>query len=664
MSEPRRIGKYTLDQPLPKGSWGSAFRGSEGGKSYALKIAQRGTLDPETIDKMRQDAAALGRVRHPALANFVELLIADKVVCAVYELAEGSQLSAMLDSPNPPDLKAAWEISRQVLEALEAAHAKGVFHLDVKPANVLVDKQGRVKLTDLGLAALAPADAGTPSYMAPEQLAHQVAEARTDIYQVGALVYHLVTGQPPFTGARDEVMHRVVQERPADPSTFTPRIAWQLDWVIQRALSKDPMDRFGAAREFLDGLRLGLQDSIGAPLAAPPKPSAEKLSLELAPIHAPAAAPSAAPEKPAAKPASPAAEKKHAPAAPAAKGAAHPPGEKDSAPAPAAAKPSAPAPAAAKPSAPTAKPAPNAAALAQKAKLITTPAPAPAPAAAAKPRVLFVDDDERVLNALRALFRADYDVVLAGNAEEALALLRADPVPIVVSDQRMPGKTGVEFLREVRKEHPRTIRLLLTGYSDLAAMVGSINEGEVFRFVKKPWDNDEIRATIADAAALAARLNAPPVPRKESPAEGSILVIDPQQGLARGLEKLVAGKAQVKLVATVPEAARLLQSGEFAAILADQKAGAAELVKLFRVVKAKRPETLSILVADEADSDLVASLINEAQIYRFLTRPVNAAELREHVAEALRHYAAHRAGGTRSGAGDPGARPGLVPHSG
>ncbi len=93
---------------------------------------------------------------------------------------------------------------------------------------------------------------------------------------MGALVYHLVSGNAPFAGTREEVMHRVVQERPADPSTFMPKIAWQLDWVIQRALSKDPMDRFGTAREFLDGLRLGLQDSIGAPLPVPPKPGAEK----------------------------------------------------------------------------------------------------------------------------------------------------------------------------------------------------------------------------------------------------------------------------------------------------------------------------------------------------------------------------------------------------
>jgi DNA-binding NtrC family response regulator len=122
-------------------------------------------------------------------------------------------------------------------------------------------------------------------------------------------------------------------------------------------------------------------------------------------------------------------------------------------------------------------------------------------------------------------------------------------------------------------------------------------------------------------------------------AAGSLLVIDPGKSLAEGLERLVAGEATVKLVATVPEAARLLQSGEFAAVVADLRAGRDDLVKLFRVVKSKRPETLSILVAGEADSELVADLINQAQIYRFLTKPLDGRELRAHVSEALRRYA-------------------------
>ncbi|HEX4781718.1 MAG TPA: serine/threonine-protein kinase, partial [Usitatibacter sp.] len=245
MSDARRIGKYTIEQPLGKGPWASVLRASEGGRAFALKIVQREGLDAEALDKMQRVATLLARVRHPAIASFVELVAADKVVCAVYELAEGAPLSGRLEAGAAPDLRLAWDIARQVLEGLEAAHAKGVYHGSIKPANIIVDGQGRAKLTDTGLAPLAPVEAGDPSYMAPEQFSHEGGEARTDLYQVGALVYHLVTGRAPFSGPREETIHRVVQERPADPSTFMPKIAWQLDWVIQRALSKDPMDRFG-----------------------------------------------------------------------------------------------------------------------------------------------------------------------------------------------------------------------------------------------------------------------------------------------------------------------------------------------------------------------------------------------------------------------------------
>jgi serine/threonine-protein kinase len=294
---------------------------------------------------------------------------------------------------------------------------------------------------------------------------------------------------------------------------------------------------------------------------------------------------------------------------------------------------------------PAATPAPAAAKpdLLAKAKLLAS-APAASPAAEAhdsRMKVLFVDDDERVLNALRALFRGDYQVFSAENGAAALALVKLHAIPIVVSDQRMPGMTGVELLRQLRVDSPRTVRLLLTGYSDLAALVGSINDGEVFRFVKKPWDNDDIRALLAEASAVASKLaqRAAPPNAVSPPATGSVLVIDPGQSLAQGLERLVAGEASVKLVSTVPEAAKLLQSNEYAAIVADLRAGKDDLVKLFRVVKAKRPETLSILVAGEPDSELVTDLINQAQIYRFLAKPIDGRELRTHVGEALRRYA-------------------------
>jgi len=286
------------------------------------------------------------------------------------------------------------------------------------------------------------------------------------------------------------------------------------------------------------------------------------------------------------------------------------------------------------------------------------PAPAPAPANVAtvvppdngKPKVLFVDDDERIVNALRALFRQDYQVFTATSGEAALEIVNRGGLQVVVSDQRMPGLTGVELLRKVRESQPNAVRMLLTGYADLQALVGSINEGEIFRYVKKPWDNDELRKDMADAvAAAAANATAKPAEAKGARSAGSLLVIDPKEGLGRGLERLLAGEAHVIQVPSPAEAAKALAANEIAAIVADMGAGMDGLVALFKQVKAKRPGVLTVLLADEPDSELGIELINKAHIFRFLPKPVSAKDLRHQVAEALRRYAAFKAGSAVAG---------------
>jgi len=172
--------------------------------------------------------------------------------------------------------------------------------------------------------------------------------------------------------------------------------------------------------------------------------------------------------------------------------------------------------------------------------------------------------------------------------------------------------------------------------------VGSINQGEIFKFVMKPWDNEELKKAVADAARIAVDLaaTAPPPAQAESPrSAGSLLVIDPKEGLAAGLDRLLAGTATVLQVKTPQEAAKMLQGKEIAAIVADLGAGTDGLVALFKQLKEKRPEILSILLAEEPDSELGIELINKAQIYRFLPKPVSAKELRTQVAAALRRYA-------------------------
>jgi serine/threonine-protein kinase len=292
------------------------------------------------------------------------------------------------------------------------------------------------------------------------------------------------------------------------------------------------------------------------------------------------------------------------------------------------------------------------------------PAPAPAPAPADnRPQVLFVDDDTRILNALAALFRQEYNVQIAEGGAAALEIMARGPIQVIVSDQRMPGLTGVEVLRKVRTSSPNTVRMLLTGYTDLASLVGSINEGEIFRFVMKPWDNDELKKALADAVKLAAGLAAKAPAQVAAPrSAGSLLVIDSTEGVARGLERLLAGAAHVILVATVAEAAKVLKKEEIAAVVADIGTGMDGLVALFRELKAKRPGVLSILLTDEPDAELAIELVNRTQIFRLLPKPVSARDLRTQVAEALRRYSVYKQTAATSPEDSAlGDRPGALP---
>src|SRR5512139_284956 len=118
--------------------------------------------------------------------------------------------------------------------------------------------------------------------------------------------------------------------------------------------------------------------------------------------------------------------------------------------------------------------------------------------------VLFVDDERRVLTSMRAMFRRDYEVLLANSGQEAIDLLRDHTVDVIVSDQRMPGMTGVEVLKAVKRLAPNAMRILLTGYADLKAIEASINEGEVFRYLTKPCPSEELKEAIGLAADIAA----------------------------------------------------------------------------------------------------------------------------------------------------------------
>ncbi len=113
--------------------------------------------------------------------------------------------------------------------------------------------------------------------------------------------------------------------------------------------------------------------------------------------------------------------------------------------------------------------------------------------------ILYVDDEENNLNSFKATFRRDFDVTVAISGAEAIELIKQKDFELIITDQRMPGMTGVEFLSSIIKDHPDPIRILLTGYADIQAVIDAVNKGQIYQYVSKPWDEQQLRVIISNA---------------------------------------------------------------------------------------------------------------------------------------------------------------------
>jgi len=248
---------------------------------------------------------------------------------------------------------------------------------------------------------------------------------------------------------------------------------------------------------------------------------------------------------------------------------------------------------------------------------------------AAKARVLFVDDEPRVLTTMRMLFRAHYEVYFAEGGPQALELLRKQPVDVVVSDQRMPGMSGIELLRAARELNPNAMRILLTGYSDLNAIIGSINEGEIFRFVNKPWSNEDLSTTVARAV-TAARVSAAATARSSDEAVTAapagplpaVLVMDDDERVPPQIQAILGREFRVFGATTMSEAVDLLEREHIGVVISDTRVQDHPVVNLIGTLKQHHPELVSVILTERADAGAAIELINQGQIYRFITKPI------------------------------------------
>ena len=591
-SFPKAIGKYEVQGILGRGGMGVVYKAFDPAihRQVAIKTITKSAMDPSelqyAIARFRHEAQAVGRLTHPRIAAIFDYGEDENIAYIVMELVNGKSLYEHLQNKAKFDLAEIGEIVRQLLDGLGYAHAQGVVHRDIKPSNILINDDGRIKISDFGIAHLDSSSLtqvgeimGSPGYMSPEQFTGDEPDARSDIYSAGVIAYELLASRKPFIGSNVEIMRQVISERPMNPSQYNPQISAQLDWAAHKALAKKREDRFQSAREFALAFVQGISASLRTSKATAAEDAAEAPTQRLDSKLVSAARMLAGLQA-----AKPAAESAAAPVAPA------------------------------------------------------------FDTAGKKAKLLFVDDEERILNALRSVFRAQYNVFTASSGPEAMEFLKRFRPHVVISDQRMPEMTGVEFLREVKDIAPHTVRILLTGYSDLASIVGSINDGEVFRFISKPWDNTDIQKTISEAAAIALELadtaTAPViVPEK---VDYGLLVIDPNQSVFRAASELMAGACPVFHAPDIDRALTLLAEKEIAVIVAELRGGDQKSVAAFKLLKQDHPEILAIVTTEASDSELVIDLINQAQVFRFLNKPLNLKLLVQHIHAALARYQSFR----------------------
>lgn len=265
----------------------------------------------------------------------------------------------------------------------------------------------------------------------------------------------------------------------------------------------------------------------------------------------------------------------------------------------------------------------------------------PTPDISGKPCVLFVDDEERILNTMRILFRRKYEVLTASGGEQAVEIMRKHNLRAIVSDQRMPGMSGYEVLREARRLQPKAMRILLTGYSDLNAILGSINEGEVFRFINKPWSNDHLMGVV-DLAVQASQhtdvetvladeesIKATPPSVTASTAVGTsakpgVLILDEDAASIADVKQCLESEFQVYQAGTLEAGLDLLGHHRIGVLITETHVGGREVTALLGELKHHYPQIVSIVLTNRNDADTAIALINQGQIFRFLIKPTRA----------------------------------------
>jgi serine/threonine protein kinase len=267
---PHRIGRYDISAELGRGSTSIVYKGvdPEDGRVVAIKTLKRSGADGDAdadaiLHRFRHEARVIGRLRHPGIVAVDEFGEDGLHSWIAMEFVEGSSLDDVLQRSPLLGQDRVLAIMDELLDALGCVHRQGICHRDLKPANIMVTAAGRVKLTDFGVARLrdlgltrVSSIIGTPAFMAPEQFTGGALDHRADLFACGVLLFLLLGGRRPFSGAPAAVMHQILHEEPPLLSQASGGLVGRVyDDMISRALAKHPDARFSSAEDMRDAVR-------------------------------------------------------------------------------------------------------------------------------------------------------------------------------------------------------------------------------------------------------------------------------------------------------------------------------------------------------------------------------------------------------------------------
>jgi Tol biopolymer transport system component len=301
-----RLGPYEILSPLGAGGMGEVYRARDPklGREIAVKVLPRDVAsDFIRRQRFEQEARSASALNHPNILTIHDIAEADGTLYIAMELVEGKTLRELIVSGDPLPTRKLLDIAVQTAEGLSKAHAAGIVHRDVKPENVMVSKDGYVKILDFGLAKLTEAVSeqasvlptavaaptqpgtvmGTAGYMSPEQASGQPVDFRSDQFSLGSILYEMATGKRAFQrGTGAQTLAAIIQDEPEPVGQVNPRTPAPIRWIVERCLSKDPEERYASTKDLARDLRsiwdhLSETSASGASGVAPPARSRRRV---------------------------------------------------------------------------------------------------------------------------------------------------------------------------------------------------------------------------------------------------------------------------------------------------------------------------------------------------------------------------------------------------